>query len=82
MPDDGLFDLVVVGSVSRLKFLMMMGAYEKGKQDAIKDKMGQFGNQHKGDGNDGADDVNNLGKALAKASMSAINKEQVDYFKR
>lgn len=29
--DDGLFDLVVVGSVSRLKFLMMMGAYEKGK---------------------------------------------------
>ena len=28
--DDGLFDLVVVGSVSRLKFLMMMGDYEKG----------------------------------------------------
>lgn len=69
-------------SIAKYVAKLTKDAYEKGKQDAIKDKMGQFGNQHKGDGNDGSDDVNNLGKQLAKASMSAINKEQVDYFKR
>lgn len=56
-------------------------AYEKGKQDAIKDKMGQFGNQHKGQGTD-SDDIQNLGKTLAQASMSSVKKETVDYFKR
>lgn len=56
-------------------------AYEKGKQDAIKDKMGQFGNQHKGEG-DGSDGLENLGKTLAQASMSSAKKETVDYFKR
>lgn len=69
-------------SIAKYVAKLTKDAYEKGKQDAIKDKMGQFGHQNKGDGNDGADDVTNLGKTLAKASMSAINKEQVDYFKR
>lgn len=57
-------------------------AYEKGKQDATKDAMGKFGNQNKGQGGDGDNPIDNLGKSLAKASMSQINKETVDYFKR
>ena len=57
-------------------------AYDKGKQDALKDKMGQFGNQNKGGGNSGSDDVASLGKTLAQASMNQVNKEQIDYFKR
>jgi hypothetical protein len=57
-------------------------AYEKGKQDATKDKMGQFGNQNKGEGEDGSNELSNLGKTLAQQSISAINKETVDYFKR
>jgi len=57
-------------------------AYEKGKQDATKDAMGKFGNQNKGQGDDGSNGLENLGKNLAKASMSQVNKETVDYFKR
>lgn len=57
-------------------------AYEKGKQDATKDSMGKFGNQGKGQGENGSKEIDNLGQRLAKASLGAINKEQVDYFKR
>lgn len=55
-------------------------AYEKGKQDATKDAMGNFG-QHKGpntDGN-GSADISNLGKRLASAKNG--KKEEYDYFK-
>ena len=69
-------------SIAKYVAKLTKDAYEKGKQDAIKDKMGQFGNQDKGDGASGSNGVSNLGKELAKASMSQINKEQVDYFKR
>ena len=69
-------------SIAKYVAKLTKDAYEKGKQDAIKDKMGQFGNQNKGGGNSGSDDVDSLGKTLAQASMSQINKEQVDYFKR
>ena len=44
--------------------------------------MGKFGSQTKGQGDDGANGIENLGKNLAKASMGAIKKETVDYFKR
>lgn len=57
-------------------------AYEKGKQDAIKDKMGNFGNQGKGQGQDSSNELEHLGQKLAKQSMSNTTKEQVDYFKR
>ena len=57
-------------------------AYEKGKQDAIKDNMGKFGSQGKGQGEGGSDGLDNLGQKLAKQSMANVNKEQIDYFKR
>ena len=57
-------------------------AYEKGKQDAVKDNMGKFGNQGKGQEQNGSNELDNLGQRLAKQSMANINKEQVDYFKR
>lgn len=56
-------------------------AYEKGKKDAIKDKMGQFGKQAKGDGADGAKGVEDLGTRLAKQSVTG-SKQEIDYFKR
>ena len=57
-------------------------AYEKGKQDAVKDSMGKFGNQGKGQGQNGSNELENLGQKLAKQSMANTTKEQVDYFKR
>lgn len=56
-------------------------AYEKGKKDAIKDKMGQFGKQAKSDSSDGSKTVDDLGTRLAKQSVVGT-KEQIDYFKR
>lgn len=57
-------------------------AYEKGKQDAVKDSMGKFGNQGKNDGGDGSAEIDNLGARLAKQSNSSVQKETIDYFKR
>ena len=57
-------------------------AYEKGKQDAVKDNMGKFGNQGKGQGQNGSNELENLGQKLARQSMANTTKEQVDYFKR
>jgi len=69
-------------SIAKYVAKLTKDAYEKGKQDAIKDKMGQFGNQGKGQGDGGDNPIDGLGKTLAKASMSQVNKETVDYFKR
>lgn len=55
-------------------------AYEKGKKDALKDSMGKFGKQGKGDGGEGSSDINNLGKQLAQRSAGTT--QTVDYFKR
>lgn len=55
-------------------------AYEKGKKDAMKDSMGNFGNSKKSDGEDGAKDIGALGAELAKASLS--QKQTIDYFAR
>lgn len=57
-------------------------AYEKGKKDALKDSMGNFGHQNKSDGTDGSKAVESLGATLAKKSKSATSQETVDYFKR
>ena len=55
-------------------------AYNKGKQDALKDSMGNFGKSHKSDGSDGANnDKGALGAQLAKNSQM---KQTVDYFAR
>ena len=55
-------------------------AYNKGKQDALKDSMGNFGKSHKSDGSDGSNDkAGALGAQLAKNSQA---KQTVDYFAR
>lgn len=54
-------------------------AYEKGKKDAMKDSLGNFGKNKKQDGK-GSTDVENLGTMLAKRNSN--KKETVDYFKR
>lgn len=55
-------------------------AYNKGKQDALKDSMGNFGKSHKSDGGAGANDkAGALGAQLAKNSQT---KQTVDYFAR
>lgn len=53
--------------------------YEKGKKDALKDSMGNFGKSKKSNEN-GSDDIGSLGAELAKASMP--KKETIDYFSR
>lgn len=56
-------------------------AYEKGKKDAVKDSMGKFGKQAKGEGSDGGKEDNDLGKRLAKQSLTGST-QTIDYFKR
>ena len=53
---------------------------EKGKTDANKNNMGNFGRSEKGDGNPNGDEVGQLGKELAKNSKQTTT--TVDYFKR
>lgn len=55
-------------------------AYEKGKKDALKDSMGNFGKTHKSTGEGGSKEVGALGAQLAK--QSATTKTNVDYFAR
>lgn len=55
-------------------------AYNKGKQDALKDSMGNFGKSRKSDGSEGSGDkAGALGAQLAKNSQA---KQTVDYFAR
>ena len=53
-------------------------AYEKGKQDATKDSMGDFGKKTKGDNSKSKED--DLGSRLAK--LNSPKTQTVDYFKR
>lgn len=55
--------------------------YEKGKKDATKDAMGDFG-KGKVSGNGGEKKVESLGAKLAKSSQGITPKNNVDYFKR
>lgn len=54
-------------------------AYEKGKKDAMKDSLGEFGKSKKSDGESGKDE-DNIGAKLAKRNASP--KQTVDYFAR
>lgn len=54
-------------------------AYEKGKKDAMKDSLGEFGKSKKSDGESGKDE-DNIGAKLAKRNASS--KQTVDYFAR
>ena len=55
-------------------------SYEKGKQDALKDSMGKFGNSKKQSSEKSSDDVESIGAKLAKKSMN--KKETINYFER
>ena len=55
-------------------------AYNKGKTDATKDNMGNFGKSQRQSGDDGSDAVGELGTQLAKASVRPAGK--IDYFAR
>ena len=54
-------------------------AYEKGKKDAMKDSLGEFGKSKKSDG-EGGKDEDNIGAKLARRNASS--KQTVDYFAR
>lgn len=54
-------------------------AYEKGKKDAMKDSLGEFGKSKKSDGESGKDE-DNIGAKLARRNASS--KQTVDYFAR
>ena len=67
-------------SMARYVNTLVKNAYEKGKTDATKNSMGNFGRSEKGDGSSDKDDVGQLGKELAKNSKQTTT--TVDYFKR
>ena len=55
-------------------------SYEKGKQDALKDEMGNFGKvKSQGSGKIGSDEIGKLGKELA--SKKAVEIPKNEYFK-
>lgn len=65
-------------SVANYISKLVKDSYEKGKQDALKDEMGNFG-KNKGQGsNSGEKVIGALGKELASKNAK---KEQFDYFK-
>lgn len=56
-------------------------AYEKGKKDALKDSMGNFGKSKKSaDAEEGSEKIGELGATLAKNNLK--QKQTVDYFAR
>ena len=67
-------------SMARYVNTLVKNAYEKGKTDANKNNMGNFGRSEKGDGGSNGDEVGQLGKELAKNSKQTTT--TVDYFKR
>lgn len=67
-------------SMARYVNGLVKSAYEKGKTDATKNNMGNFGRSEKGDGSSDKDDVGQLGKELAQHNKT--NPTTVDYFKR
>lgn len=71
--EDGNKTTSVINYVSKL----VKDSYEKGKQDALKDEMGNFG-KNKGQGSSSKEtEIGKLGKELASRN---VQKEQFDYF--
>ncbi len=64
-------------SIASYAAKLINDAYEKGKKDAIKDKLGKFGNSKK---SSTSEEPENIGAKLAKRSNG--NKETVDFFAR
>lgn len=57
-------------------------SYEKGKQDALKDSMGDFGKGKGKSGSEGDDEIGAIGKRLAEAkSKNETGKTDYNYFK-
>lgn len=66
-------------NVAKYVSKIVKSAYEKGKQDAVKDAMGDFG-KGKGKSNpDGKDEIGSMGKRLAEQNKPSG--EKFDYFK-
>ena len=60
---------------------IVKGAYEKGKDDATKDSMGDFGKGKGQQGSDGGDEIGQMGRKLATLNKSD-NKKKYDYFNK
>ena len=74
--EDGAKSTEVANYVAKV----VKDAYEKGKQDATKDSMGNFG-KGKGQSSDGdGDKIGEIGKRLA--GLNKPSKETFDYFKK
>ena len=73
-------DRETTGFVAKYVAKVTKDAYEKGKKDALKDSMGNFGKGKKPNAGDGAEDIGALGAQLAKNGIN--NKETIDYFAR
>lgn len=68
-------------SISQYIKTLTTKAYEKGKKDATRDAMGDFGKGQGGSPSNTNNKTESLGAKLGKASTNA-NKPSVDYFKR
>lgn len=58
---------------------LIKDAYEKGKKDSTKNAMGEFGKQAGGSGNNGNQEIGELGKQLAQQSVNN-NTKKFSYF--
>lgn len=68
-------------SIANYVAKLVKDSYEKGKQDATKDSMGEFGRGKGKSGEDGKDDLGNIGKRLADAKKKDSENEY-DYFNK
>ena len=74
--EDGTRSTDIANYVSKV----VKDAYEKGKQDATKDSMGNFGKGKGQSSDDAGDKIGEIGKRLA--GLNKPNKETFDYFKK
>lgn len=66
-------------NVAKYVSKIVKDAYDKGKQDAVKDAMGNFGKGKGKSGSDEKDEIGSIGKRLAEQNKP--NGEKFDYFK-
>ena len=66
-------------NVAKYVSKIVKDAYDKGKQDAVKDAMGNFGKGKGKSGSDEKDEIGSIGKRLAEQNKP--NSERFDYFK-
>ena len=73
-------DSAKTSTIAKYVSKVVNDAYNKGKQDALKDSMGAFGKSHKSDGSSTSnDEAGSLGALLAKNNPTRTT---VDYFAR